>query len=61
MSYSFMNPCNNCQRRDGENPCKDMEKIQEAINNIHMSRDGSHQGSGNVVLCCYKCKYKYEV
>lgn len=61
MSYSYMDPCYNCRKSkteiDGvvnENPCKDSEKIRTAINDIHMSTDGSHQGSGTVVLSCAK-------
>jgi len=61
MSYSFNNPCYNCKKNkievDGitnENQCKDAEKIANAISEIHMSNDGSHQGSGEIVLMCTK-------
>jgi hypothetical protein len=55
MSYSFNeNQCNYCERKDGDNPCMDNEKIREAISKIHMSQDGSHKGSGMVILQCHK-------
>lgn len=59
MSYSFNNPCYNCKKNysevngvKNENPCKDAEKINSAIYGIHQSGDGSHQGSGEVLLMC---------
>lgn len=59
MSYSFSNPCYNCKKyvnmdNNPENPCKDEEKIRTAIDSIHASRDGSHQGCGKIVLMCCK-------
>ncbi len=52
MSYSFINPCYYCEKKDS---CKDREKIQEAIYDIHQSNDGSHMGSGQIILSCSKC------
>lgn len=57
MSYSFNNPCFNCKKLAGQNPdgeCKDAEKIREAIASIHMSNDGTHKGSGEILLMCTK-------
>jgi len=55
MSYSLMdNQCNWCEKKDAEIPCQDSEKIREAISNIHMSNDGTHQGSGAIIIQCNK-------
>jgi hypothetical protein len=62
MSYSFNNPCWNCQKHqkhqniDGvENPCKDEETIRNAINDIHQRTfEQGHKGSGEVLLMCSK-------
>jgi hypothetical protein len=62
MSYSFNNPCYWCKKNrtevngvKNENVlCGDAKKIQDAINAIHMSNDGTHQGSGEVLLMCTK-------
>lgn len=51
MSYSFNNPCFNCEK---QGDCKDAEKIAEAIRAIHMSNDGTHKGSGELLLMCTK-------
>jgi hypothetical protein len=61
MSYSFNNPCYLCAKsKDAVNPCKDAEKVQESISKIHCSTDGSHQGSGEVLLMCCKVKNIHE-
>lgn len=61
MSYSFNNPCFNCKKAysevngvTNENVCKDPEKIRNAVNDIHMANDGSHQGSGEILIMCTK-------
>ena len=63
MSYSFNNPCWNCEKLAGQNPdgeCKDTEKLREAINRIHCDNDGSHKGSGEILLMCSKVKPIHE-
>jgi hypothetical protein len=59
MSYSFNNPCSNCKKSKievngvvNEKPCKDAQKIQEAVSLIHSSNDGSHQGGGEILMMC---------
>ena len=61
MSYVITNPCYNCKKQPqsvggvtNEHPCKDLHKIMDAIQNIHNSNDGSHQGAGQVILFCAK-------
>lgn len=61
MSYSFNNPCWNCQKHQNingvENPCKDEETLRLAINDIHNKTfEEGHQGSGEIVLMCSKLK-----
>lgn len=51
MSYVFIQPCYYCEKKEN---CKDTEKIQKAINEIHTTTDGSHLGSGSVILLCTK-------
>jgi hypothetical protein len=51
MSYSVIAPCYYCEKK---NSCKDLEKVQSAVNSIHNSNDGSHLGSGSVIISCVK-------
>lgn len=51
MSYSFINSCYCCEKKQN---CKDAEKIQKAIAEIHTSADGTHLGSGSIILSCSK-------
>lgn len=59
MSYSFNNPCYNCKKSKGENPCEDAKKIRAAMDSIHQSNDGTHQGAGEVLLMCVRIKNEY--
>ncbi len=60
MSYSFNNPCWNCLKHPNagaENPCKDEEAIRHAVDEIHeRTFEEGHQGSGEIVLMCFKIK-----
>lgn len=56
MTYSLINPCSNCNKKD----CKDAEKIQKAILEIHNSNDGTHLGSGSIVLSCCRQDSNYK-
>lgn len=55
MSYSEIAPCWNCGKKgdqEGTGKCTDLLKIQEAMNKIHSTTDGGHQGSGSIILMC---------
>ena len=61
MSYGITNPCYNCKKQaqsvggvPNDNPCKDLQKVMDAVNAIHNSNDGTHQGAGQVILLCTK-------
>jgi len=57
MSWSFNNPCWNCEKvLTEENPdgCKDAFRIQESINKLHADNDG-HKGCGEIVMSCSNC------
>ena len=59
MSYSLTAPCWHCIKRVSEkNPegCTDYDQIQEAVNKIHSTTDGHHQGSGTILLGCERQK-----
>jgi hypothetical protein len=67
MSYVFNNPCYNCKKSNQvysdpvnnvHGPCKDEEKIRQAITNIHLAMDGSHQGSGEILMMCVEVEPK---
>lgn len=50
MSYSLLNSCYSCVKKD---TCKDAEKIQKAIYEIHgTTYDEGHQGSGTIAIVC---------
>ena len=51
MSYMYINPCGYCEKKD---TCKDSDKIQKAISDIHTANDGTHQGSGAIMISCNK-------
>jgi hypothetical protein len=51
MSYSVIAPCYCCEKKHS---CKDLEKVQSAVVDIHNSNDGSHQGSGSIIISCNK-------
>lgn len=55
MSYSFNNPCFNCEKKE---QCTDREKVQEAVNKIHENccDQGGHLGSGEILLMCTRCR-----
>lgn len=55
MSYSFQSVCYNCKKKE---VCKDHEKIQDRINEIHMSNDGTHRGTGFITLTCSRLEPK---
>lgn len=55
MSYSFNNPCYQCAKNA---QCKDAQKIQEAVYQIHNSNDGTHLGSGQILMMCVNLKQK---
>ena len=50
MSYMLNSPCYYCTKKG---TCKDVEKIQKAICEIHQtSYNDGHQGSGTITLQC---------
>jgi hypothetical protein len=51
MSYQLLLPCYNCTKNQ---ICKDGTKVADSVNEIHNSKDGSHQGSGSVIIQCVK-------
>ena len=55
MSYSFNNPCYQCAKNV---ECKDAQKIQESVYQIHNSNDGTHLGSGQILMMCVNLKQK---
>ena len=62
MSWSLNHPCWNCKKAPTtKNPdgCKDMQRIQKGINEIHQDIEG-HKGCGTVVMSCSNCVARNE-
>ena len=58
MSYSNMNSCWNCQKKE---KCTDHVHVQNAINEIHkncISKEEGHMGSGAIVIMCSRIDAK---
>ena len=49
MSYSVNTNCWNCALLN--NPCKDAEKLQAGVNTMY-NQDGTHSGSGQILMSC---------
>lgn len=60
MSWSISEPCYECWRL--ENGCQDVQKIKEAIKEIHQDPDHVKLGgSGSVTVTCSKKVTKFAV